>query len=93
MRKVLVAGSTGYLGKHVVAELAERGHWVRALARNPDKLSEEGQFLEPAVRDRVDDLFIGEATRPETLSGLCEGVDAAISSLGITRQTDKLSFH
>ncbi|MCP5116778.1 MAG: NAD(P)H-binding protein, partial [bacterium] len=31
--------------------------------------------------------------RPETLSGLCEGVDAAISSLGITRQTDKLSFH
>lgn len=92
MSRVLVAGSTGYLGKHVVAALAERGHWVRALARNPDKLAEDGPFLEPSVRGQVDDLVVAEATQPETLFGLCDGIDAVISSLGITRQTDKLSF-
>jgi len=87
-----VAGATGYLGKHVVAELKRQGHWVRALAREPMKLGQKGPFLEPAVCSSVDDGFKGEATVPETLEGLCDGADAVISSLGITRQTDKLSF-
>jgi len=92
MARVVVAGSTGYLGKHVVAACKRRGHWVRALARSPEKLSEPGVFLEPAVGELVDEVFTGEATRPETLSGLCDGADMVFSSLGITRQTDKVSF-
>jgi uncharacterized protein YbjT (DUF2867 family) len=36
--KVLVAGATGYLGRHVVRELTRRGHSVRALAPDRDKL-------------------------------------------------------
>jgi len=32
MRKVLVAGATGYLGKFVVREFKRQGYWVRALA-------------------------------------------------------------
>ena len=50
MSRILVAGATGYLGKHVVAALKARGHWVRALARRPEKLAEVGQFLEPTVK-------------------------------------------
>jgi len=92
MRKVLVAGATGYLGRFVAREFKKQGYWVRVLARNPKKLEQAGPFLEPAVKDLVDDIFVGEATRPETLQGLCDGIDIVFSSIGITRQRDKLSF-
>ena len=92
MEKILVAGATGYLGKYVAREFKERGYWVRALARNPDKLKVEGPCLEPAIADVLDDVFVGEATKPETLRGLCDGIDVVFSSLGITRQKDKLSY-
>ncbi len=90
--RVLVAGSTGYLGRYVVQEFKKRGHWVRALARNPERLAETGPFLAPAVRDQIDDLFVGEVTEPETLAGLCDGIEVVFSSVGMTRQTDKLTF-
>ena len=92
MRKVLVAGATGYLGRFVVQEFKERGYWVRALARNPEKLEQTGLFLEPAVIDQIDEVFVGEVTKPETLHGLCENIDIVFSSIGITRQKDKLTY-
>jgi uncharacterized protein YbjT (DUF2867 family) len=92
VKKVLVAGATGYLGKFVVQEFKQRGYWVRALARNPKKLAETGPFLEPAVKAQVNDIFVGEVTQPKTLRGLCDGIDIVFSSIGITRQRDKVSF-
>ena len=92
MQKVLVAGATGYLGRFVVQEFSRRGYWVRALARNPEKLEQTGPFLEPALTDRVNEVFIGQVTRPETLQGLCDDIDIVFSSIGITRQKDKLTF-
>lgn len=72
MQKILVAGSTGYLGKYVVQQFKERGYWVRALVRNQSitKLDKAGPFLEPSVRDHIDDVFVGEVTRPESPRGL-----------------------
>jgi len=92
MQRVLIAGSTGYLGRFIVQEFKDRGYWVRALARNPEKLKQTGQFLEPAVIDSIDEVFIGEVTRPETLHGLCDNIDIVFSSIGITRQKDKLTY-
>ena len=92
MQKILVAGSTGYLGKYVVKELKEQGYWVRGLARNPKKLEQTGPFLEPAVIDLVDEVFIGQVTKPETLYGLCDDIDIVFSSIGITRQKGKLTY-
>ncbi len=89
---MLVAGATGYLGRFVVQELKKRGCWVRVLARNPDKLASTGAFLEPAIAHLVDDIFIGEVTKPETLVGMCDDIDIVFSSIGITRQRDGLSF-
>ena len=37
-KRVLIAGATGYLGGFVAQELNARGHFVRALARSPEKL-------------------------------------------------------
>jgi uncharacterized protein YbjT (DUF2867 family) len=73
--RVLVAGSTGYLGRHIVRGLKERDHYVRALARNPDG-------LEP-VRSAVDDVFIADATDQAALVGCCKGIDAVISTVGL----------
>ncbi len=92
MLRVAVAGSTGYIGKYVVREAKARGHWVRALARSEQKLSQEGPFGAPAVRAQCDHVFVGEATQPETLVNFFEGIDVAFSSIGISRQRDGLTF-
>jgi uncharacterized protein YbjT (DUF2867 family) len=39
MRKILVTGPTGNVGKHVVSSLAEMGRDVRALVRDTRKAS------------------------------------------------------
>jgi len=84
MQRVLVAGATGYLGKAVVRECKARGHFVRALARSPDKLSSlEGSF---------DEVVRAQVTRPETLAHVCDGMDLVFSSIGITKQKDGLTF-
>jgi len=44
------------------------------------------------VKNFVDAIFIGEATRLQTLRGLCDGIDIVFSSIGLTRQKGKLTF-
>ncbi|MGB5257669.1 MAG: SDR family oxidoreductase [Woeseiaceae bacterium] len=85
MKKVLVAGATGYLGQFVVKALRAKGFWVRALARSASKLA--------SVEDYADELFIGEVTDLDSLSGLCDGIDVVFSSVGITRQKDGLTYN
>jgi uncharacterized protein YbjT (DUF2867 family) len=79
--QVLVAGATGYLGRFLCAEYARRGHHVTALVRDVAR-----------ARGLADVLVEAEATRPETLGGVMDGVDLVVSSLGITRQADGLGY-
>jgi NAD(P)H-binding len=37
VRRVLLAGATGRLGRQLLADLKQRGHWVRALVRRPEQ--------------------------------------------------------
>jgi uncharacterized protein YbjT (DUF2867 family) len=92
--RVLVAGATGYLGKFVVNEFKRRGYWVRVLTRSIEALEKPGPFTAPGIsRDEVDDVFVGEVTKPETLKGLYDdGIDLVFSSIGISRQRDGLTF-
>ena len=85
MKKVLVAGATGYLGQFVTKALKAKGHWVRALGRSAARLA--------PVEEYADELFIGEVTDPRSLDGLCDGVDTVFSSVGITRQKDGLTYN
>ena len=85
MKQVLVAGATGYLGQFVVKALKTRGYWVRALGRSAAKLA--------PVEEYTDELFIGEVTDPDSLAGLCHGIDIVFSSVGITRQKDGLTYN
>ena len=80
--KVLVAGSTGYLGKHILRELENRGISFKAIARNPGKLPDLDQ----------EQILKAEVTDPSSLSGICEGFDVVISTVGITRQKNGLTY-
>lgn len=84
MKNILVAGATGYLGGFVTREFNARGHFVRALARSPEK-------LEP-VRNSIDEIVEAEVTKPESLEKVCDGIDVVFSSVGITKQKDGLTF-
>lgn len=79
--RVFVAGATGYLGRHIVRELKDRGHYVRALARNPERLD--------SFRGAVDEVFTADATDPEALAGCCDGMEAVISAVGLVGKGGK----
>lgn len=83
MKKVLVAGATGYLGQYIVNELKSRGYWVRVLIRKEQQKS--------LFKD-VDDFFIGQITEPSTIRGIAENIDWIFSTIGITRQKDGLTY-
>jgi len=84
MKKILVAGASGYLGGYLLQEAKKQGYWLRALTRDMTKIKEKRAF--------IDNIFLGEVTNPETLHGICKDIDAIISSIGITHQKDGLSF-
>jgi uncharacterized protein YbjT (DUF2867 family) len=81
-RRVLLAGATGYLGGFVLRVLKRRGHFVRALARSPERV----------LAAEPDEVACAEITRPETLAGVCDGMECVFSSIGITRQHDGLTW-
>jgi uncharacterized protein YbjT (DUF2867 family) len=82
---ILIAGSTGNLGRALVRVGLERGHQVVGLARHPEKLAEfEGHGGFRSLH--------AEATRRGELRGAFAGVEVVISALGITRQRDGLRF-
>lgn len=84
MQKILIAGSTGYLGSHIVEHMQIRQMNFKALARNTQKLHALGVNKSQIIQAQV--------TQAETLTGCCVGIDTIISSIGITRQKDGLSY-
>ncbi|WP_036526465.1 SDR family oxidoreductase [Nocardia sp. NRRL WC-3656] len=80
---MLVAGATGYLGRHLVAYLNQHGYWVRALVRR----SEQAEMLPDA-----DEIVVGRVTEADTLSGIAFGMDTVFSTIGITRQRDGVNY-
>jgi uncharacterized protein YbjT (DUF2867 family) len=92
-KRVVVAGATGYLGKFAVQAFKQRGYFVRVLTRSAERLAETGPFTAPGLTtDDYDEIFVGEITKPETLTGLMDGIDTVFTSVGISRQRDGLTF-
>ena len=70
MKKVLVTGATGFLGKYVVEELSQQGYQVRAFGRN----RKVGQSLENSLVS----FFQGDLTKQEDLARACQGMDMVV---------------
>ncbi len=93
LKRVLVAGATGYLGKFAVQAFKQQGYYVRVLTRSEERLYEPGPFTAPALtKEDADDIFVGEISKPETLAGMLDGIDLVFSCVGISRQRDGLTF-
>ena len=84
MKKIIIAGATGYLGGHLVTELENQRIPFQAIARNAGRLW--GQGLKPKQ------IVAAEVTDASTLSGKLHGADILISTVGITRQKDGLTY-
>ena len=81
--KILLAGATGYLGRFITEELVEKGYDVKIVVRNKEKIDLEAQNLT---------ILEAQVTQPETLKEICKNIDVVISTVGITRQKDGLTY-
>lgn len=72
--KVLVTGGTGFIGTHLCAELAERGHEVTALSRTP---------TDADLPDGVE-TAIGDVTARDSLDHALEGQDVVVNLVSLS---------
>lgn len=86
MTTTLVVGATGYLGRHLIAELHRRGHRVRAAVRDRARAQADGPWGAPGLGGLVDEWAVGEITDTGFTQDLTSGTDYVISALGVTRQ-------
>jgi uncharacterized protein YbjT (DUF2867 family) len=77
----LVTGATGYVGGRLIPQLLDHGHRVRALARNPAKLTD--------VPWRADvEVAIGDLGDVDSLTAAFEGIDVVyylVHSMGSSK--------
>ena len=73
MKKVIVFGATGRIGKKLVKQLLDKGHHVTAFVRDPRKLEIASDRLETYKGDVLDAEAVAESIR---------GQDAVFSALG-----------
>ena len=77
---VLVAGSTGFLGREICRRLRARGIAVRALVRSS---SDDGVVAE--LQALGANTVIGDVKNRASLDSACRGVDAVVSTVTSTR--------
>lgn len=73
----LVTGATGFIGRHLVKALVERGVRVRALARSAERGRE---IAGPNV-----EVVVGDFGDPAVIPHLCEGVDVVYHLASVMR--------
>lgn len=86
MSTVLVAGATGYLGRHIVEELHRRGRRVRAVVRDRARAEKEGPWKSPPLKGLVEEWAVGDVAEPDFVKDLAKGAAQVVSALGVTRQ-------
>src|SRR6266702_5648749 len=82
--KVLVTGSTGFIGQHVCRALLARGHAVRALARNPAAAATLAAAGAEVVK--------GDVCRPATLPAAVDGCAAVVHLAGSVKALGRAAF-
>ncbi len=88
IREVTVFGASGFVGRHIVRLLADRGVRVRAACRDPERaaflktMGEVGQISLPQANLRF----------PKSIAAAVEGADAVINLVGLLYQKGPQSF-
>jgi NADH dehydrogenase len=82
--RVLLTGSTGFVGRNMLKRLLAEGHSVRALLREP-------QAARTLAQDRVE-LVAGDVVEGTGLDQGMQGCDAVIHLVGIIAEKGKNTF-
>lgn len=82
--KILLAGAFGNLGAEILKSLCKKGYEVVAadLKERPVE-GTEGKYVFKAI----------DATNPQTLKGLCDGVDVVITTMGLTGASTRFTAY
>ncbi|MGD2062191.1 MAG: NAD(P)H-binding protein [Nitrospirota bacterium] len=81
---ILLTGASGYVGRHLAAELRSRGLAVRGLVRD-ERRAEPLQHLDV-------ELAVGDVLRPASLGLACDGVDTVVHLVGLLREGWRETF-
>ena len=87
-RPVLVTGGTGFIGRRLVAALAERGASVRVLVRSEWRVASGEWTMAPSPLagegwgGGAQEITIGDLTQPRTLAPACAGIDTVFHLAG-----------
>jgi nucleoside-diphosphate-sugar epimerase len=74
---VLVTGSTGFIGAHVVDNLLARGFAVRGATRSAKK-GEQMKAARPQYASKLDFVVVEDFTNVGVFDAAMEGIDAVI---------------
>jgi len=75
--RILLLGSTGFVGRAVAHKVLDAGHQMRALVRDPLKAA--------AFKVRGAQVVVGDALDPATVTQAAQGVDSIISLVAVRR--------
>lgn len=84
-QNVILLGGSGFVGRHLAVELAQRGYRVTIPCRRPHRLA----ALKVLSNIRLQE---GNITDPEQLTKFCQGQHVVINLLGILNESGKNSF-
>ncbi|MBR3252138.1 MAG: NmrA family NAD(P)-binding protein [Erysipelotrichaceae bacterium] len=82
--KILLAGAFGNLGFEILKALTKKKHEIIAAdLKEKEDNGLEGKYTFKAI----------DATNPETLKGICDGVDIVITTMGLTTASAKFTAY
>ena len=87
---ITIIGGTGFLGRHIVRQLAKAGYTLRVIARNPS--APDAQALKTCGDVGQIVLTSGNLTNPQSLVGKIEDSYAVINLVGILFESGSQRF-
>lgn len=85
-KTIAITGATGFVGRHIAAELLTRGYALRALVRD------RAEALETLGHDPRLDLVVGDIQSESDCRTTATGADACIHLVGIIREKGSATF-
>ena len=77
MARILLLGSTGFVGRGVAHKILDGGHQLRVLVRDPMKAA--------AFKVRGAQVVVGDALNPQSVTQAAQGVEHIISLVAVRR--------
>src|SRR5256886_16583480 len=77
--RVAVTGANGFVGRHLISQLLQRGHDVRALISERPGAEKEL----PDAGGRRPEVRRADVRKPESLRGAFDGIDAVVHTVAV----------